>query len=259
MFYIRFVKMADTMNRAEPEIQIQIQIEIESTEPDVPRVSRINDISTVDLDTSSSTCHWCKGSGKRNKRQPKNNEGKRLLSIVKCAACNGQGTIVRTKRTRNNNGEWRSNRLIKAYPSFVAPGPAPYAVLCGNSTNTSNDSNITTTTNNNTHTNNPGMDPSQPECGPDEELCCLVGMWKVFQKLDKHRYSTDDLVTSHIACKWSKKLQHCDPNVLDIGCGLGSVLLCTAWQLPGAKCVGIETQPPRFELARRNIEFNLGR
>lgn len=94
--------------------------------------------------------------------------------------------------------------------------------------------------------------------GDDEELSFLVGNWKIFQKLGRHRYSTDDLVTTWIACNEAKRLKFKDPLLLDIGCGLGSVLLSNAWQLPDAICVGLEAQEDRFSQALRSIAYNVG-
>jgi tRNA1Val (adenine37-N6)-methyltransferase len=192
------------------------------------------DVSTVDADTERSDCHWCKTTGKRSKRMPKNTAGKRLLAIVDCQACGGAGFIPRTKRRDLESGDWKRKRIERSYPSFQAPGPAPFA--------------CTTAT--------AGIE--RKLLLDEEELCFLAGQWKVFQKLDKHRYSTDDLVTSHIACRWASSLGYTSPTMLDIGCGLGSVLLCNAWQIPQAICVGLETQQNRFELARRNISYNVG-
>jgi tRNA1(Val) A37 N6-methylase TrmN6 len=43
---------------------------------------------------------------------------------------------------------------------------------------------------------------------------------------------------------------------VDLGCGIGSVLLMVAWRFPGARVVGIEAQPVSVALARRSIEWN---
>jgi tRNA1(Val) A37 N6-methylase TrmN6 len=43
---------------------------------------------------------------------------------------------------------------------------------------------------------------------------------------------------------------------LDLGCGIGSVLLMTAWRFPEAACLGIEAQRVSFELCRRSIRYN---
>ncbi len=43
---------------------------------------------------------------------------------------------------------------------------------------------------------------------------------------------------------------------LDLGCGIGSVLLMIAWRFPGARCTGIEAQALSAGLARRSIAWN---
>jgi tRNA1(Val) A37 N6-methylase TrmN6 len=43
---------------------------------------------------------------------------------------------------------------------------------------------------------------------------------------------------------------------LDLGCGIGSVLLMTAWRFPAAQCRGIEAQRVSFELCQRSIRYN---
>ncbi|MBA3453985.1 MAG: methyltransferase [Deltaproteobacteria bacterium] len=92
------------------------------------------------------------------------------------------------------------------------------------------------------------------EPAADEDLCFLTGDWRVFQKLVGHRWSLDDLVTAWIATR------RIDPDrslrALDLGCGLGSVLLMVAWKLPRADVVGIEAQADRAELGRRSIAYN---
>ncbi len=92
------------------------------------------------------------------------------------------------------------------------------------------------------------------EPAADEDLCFLTGDWRIFQKLVGHRWSLDDLVTAWIATRGL------DPEApiraLDLGCGLGSVLLMVAWKLPHAELTGIEAQADRAELGRRSIAYN---
>lgn len=106
----------------------------------------------------------------------------------------------------------------------------------------------------------PGPAPAgaqgRPELEPagDEDLCFLSGDWRLFQKQQGHRWSLDDLVTAWIATR------HRDPahalRALDLGCGLGSVLLMVAWKLPRAEVVGIEAQHDRALMGRRSIAYN---
>jgi len=43
---------------------------------------------------------------------------------------------------------------------------------------------------------------------------------------------------------------------IDIGCGIGSVVLMTAWLYPHALCLGVEAQPTRFSQAVRSVAYN---
>lgn len=141
----------------------------------------------------------------------------------RCKACNGTGEIKRKGR--------KKKKVKKSFPSFAAPGPKPIGDHIGD---------------------------TLLQEGDDEELSYLVGSWRIFQKLGRHRYSTDDLVTSWVACNEMKRLNLARPTGLDIGCGLGSVLLCNAWQLPDATLVGIEAQEERYKQAVRSVAYNVG-
>ena len=194
-------------------------------------------------DTSSSrgcVCFQCSGEGKvmKKRRNPLPRSERHVLKQGKwlpeeriCPSCGGSGIIQRTRK-RNIDGSFQRKRVQKSFPSFRASGPQPV----------------------NVNSISPHLQP-----GPDEELCYLVGNWKIFQKLDRHRYSTDDVCTSFFSCEMLRSLGYERPLMLDIGCGIGSVLLTNAWQYPSAlACVGIEAQVDRYELARRNVEYNVG-
>ena len=100
----------------------------------------------------------------------------------------------------------------------------------------------------------PGPKPAgRPDLLPkdDEDLCYLSGEWRLFQKLDGHRWSLDDLVTAHLATS-----ERASGSALDLGCGLGSVLLMVAWRGQDLDVTGVEAQPERAEMARRSIAWN---
>ncbi len=105
----------------------------------------------------------------------------------------------------------------------------------------------------------PGPPPAGPgeradlSPGPDEDLCFLVGDWRIFQRIDGHRWSMDDLVTAHLA---AASVSEPPARYLDIGCGIGSVLQSVAWRFPGARAVGIEAQELSAGLARRSLAYN---
>lgn len=106
---------------------------------------------------------------------------------------------------------------------FVAPGPAPRA-------------------------------PEGPLPGPGEDLCFLTGDWRIFQRQRGHRWSLDDLVTAHLALREVRGSEVA--TALDLGCGIGSVLLMVAWGLPRARCTGVEAQAASAALARRSLAWN---
>jgi len=92
------------------------------------------------------------------------------------------------------------------------------------------------------------------EPAEDEDLCLLTGDWRIFQKQVGHRWSLDDLVTAWIACRRRDPARAI--RALDLGCGLGSVLLMVAWKLPHAEVWGIEAQADRAAMGRRSIAYN---
>lgn len=99
-----------------------------------------------------------------------------------------------------------------------------------------------------------------PELVPraGEDLCYLSGDWRIFQKRRGHRWSLDDLVTAWAAVRAAQQRDPARPvrEALDLGCGIGSVLLLVAWALPEVRSVGVEAQAESAELARRSIAWN---
>ncbi len=89
------------------------------------------------------------------------------------------------------------------------------------------------------------------DLGPltDDALTCD---FRIYQRAKGHRFSSDDLATAYVA--W-----HARPSakrVLDLGCGIGSVLLHLAWKMPEASFVGVEAQAMSFALLERNVARN---
>ena len=75
---------------------------------------------------------------------------------------------------------------------------------------------------------------------------------RVLQRARGHRFSSDDVATAFVA--WNARPRAV--RVMDLGCGLGSVLLLLAWKMPEATLVGIEAQAPSFALVERNVRRN---
>ena len=103
-----------------------------------------------------------------------------------------------------------------------------------------------------------------------EQLCNLLGNFRILQRVASHRWTTDDLVTSYLAGRYFSsqrgptKPKHTTMRYLDLGCGNGSVLQMITWQLVQMKystqvtCRGIEARKEAVQLARRSIAFNIG-
>jgi len=89
---------------------------------------------------------------------------------------------------------------------------------------------------------------------PGEDLCYLAGDWRILQRLDGQRWSLDDLVTAW--CAAEETLAAPPTSLLDLGCGIGAVLMLLAWRLPRARAVGIEAQAVSVDLARRSLAWN---
>lgn len=86
----------------------------------------------------------------------------------------------------------------------------------------------------------------------DEHCAALTRDWFILQRRKGHRYSVDDLLVAQKAAE----LAPGPSRVLDLGCGIGSVLLMVGWARTGARLVGIEAQQESIAMARRNLLLN---
>ncbi|TVR02075.1 MAG: SAM-dependent methyltransferase [Deltaproteobacteria bacterium] len=115
-------------------------------------------------------------------------------------------------------------RPARRPPGWSAPGPRPAGLV------------------------HPDLRP-----GPREDLCFLTGDWRILQRVDGHRWSLDDLVTAWVAVTSVPE----DPGThVDLGCGIGSVLMMVAWAFPRVRSLGVEAQPLSAALARRSLRYN---
>lgn len=105
----------------------------------------------------------------------------------------------------------------------------------------------------------PGPPPAaRPEAGlgphAGEDLCYLAGDWRIFQRIVGHRWSLDDLATAWVA---TQVVADRPPDrFVDLGCGIGTVLMLVAWRFPAARGLGIEAQATSVDLARRSLAWN---
>ena len=111
-----------------------------------------------------------------------------------------------------------------------------------------------------------GEIPKWLPVNPGEQLCNLVGKWRIMQKIGSHRWTTDDIVTAYIAATSLSQVKQVTDmenlKYLDLGTGNGSVLQMVSWFLLskrfGLKAFGVEARNEAVGLAKRSLEFNLG-
>ena len=186
---------------------------------------------------ASSSCWKCKGSGVRLKGKMGARQRRRRLAAScgaeddgSCVVCGGSGVAARAGKLAACAA---SPGRVTAPRSAASAAMGPRAARIG-----------------------------APRAG--EELCCLAGDWRVFQRVGGHRYSTEDVVTAAVAgdlvaleVARGRPVRH-----VDVGTGVGSVLQLVAWQClredPGGDYagVGVEAQQDSADLARRSVAYN---
>ena len=100
----------------------------------------------------------------------------------------------------------------------------------------------------------PSPDPDLLGPRPGEDLSYLAGDWRIVQRAGGHRWSLDDLVTAWFAARDAADAP--PRTLLDLGCGIGAVLMLLAWRFPALSAVGIEAQAVSVDLARRSLAWN---
>jgi tRNA1Val (adenine37-N6)-methyltransferase len=94
--------------------------------------------------------------------------------------------------------------------------------------------------------------PEEPdELGPLSHDT-IAGDYRITQRLRGHRYSLDDVLTAWEAATTAPEATRC----LELGSGVGSVLLMLAFRLPGARFVAVEAQRNSFQLLAHNVAQN---
>lgn len=94
--------------------------------------------------------------------------------------------------------------------------------------------------------------PGGVDLEPGETLDGLCGHWRIFQLEKGNRFSVDDLVTAWYGTTWCPR----PGRIADLGSGIGSVALVTAWRCPGAVVHTVEAQEESLRLARKSIRYN---
>lgn len=85
-----------------------------------------------------------------------------------------------------------------------------------------------------------------------ETLDFICGHFRIFQYAKGHRYSTDDVLTAWYGTTHAPRVDR----AADLGSGIGSVALISAWRLPGATFCTVEAQEMSIRLARKTMAYN---
>jgi tRNA1Val (adenine37-N6)-methyltransferase len=80
----------------------------------------------------------------------------------------------------------------------------------------------------------------------------IAGELRITQRRHGHRYSIDDVLTAWEAASLAPTAAHC----LELGSGIGSVLLMLSYKLPDARFVAVEAQRNSFRLLTENVRNN---
>jgi len=93
----------------------------------------------------------------------------------------------------------------------------------------------------------------EPTGWPDDAVYdVLIGQWSIYQRLRGHKTSTDDVLATWVAqqCMQGRAPER----YLDLGCGIGSVLLMTCHTLRPGYGLGIEAQHQSAAMAQASVE-----
>ena len=94
--------------------------------------------------------------------------------------------------------------------------------------------------------------PGGVEVEEGETLDFICGYFRIFQYAKGHRYSTDDVLTAWYGTTHAPRVDR----AADLGSGIGSVALISAWRLPGATFCTVEAQDISLRLAKKTMRFN---
>ncbi|KAI9207053.1 uncharacterized protein BJ171DRAFT_310897 [Polychytrium aggregatum] len=151
-----------------------------------------------------------------------------------CRVCSGKGIVDAAPPNQTDSKSAQVRPFKRSWPESVRPGPPASRSL---------------------------MDPeAAPQEG--EMLCSFAGHWGIYQITNGHRYTTDDLATAAVAMMHMNSLSKKHPFALthhiDLGCGLGSVLMWIAWKFHDTlvQSLGIEAQSIHVRLASRSLWLN---
>jgi hypothetical protein len=283
---------SDNIHRFVPVGSASLSADAPGWDEDVSSSSSIvdktdDDGSLVEAVYQGPICWKCRGTGKSvqgTKISEINNPNKKQKDTT-CNVCQGIGKLKPKKREREakNQRQGEITQPRRSADDWNDFGPSPYAVWA-----VQEQSNKETSHNKGVEFWNQVQQSRKEIYIPldtvdcplwlprqGEQLCNLVGSWRILQCVGSHRWTTDDLVTACVAAQQVEKqllsqvTQENDYtfHYLDLGCGNGSVLTMATWKLcqllhhqkiSNMKCVGVEARKEAFDLNQRSLSFNMG-
>lgn len=245
---------------------------------------------------SGPICWKCRGTGVTKVKKSKHSsvpitqkiKANSPVSCTECPVCDGRGKL-QPKRADvlGKQHPGAVTRARKCEAGWNVKGPLPYSLRSGSQeclwkllVRRANDGEFVQITEHPYETENttiaPYTDDNADHTGATgtihhkppswvpragEELCNLVGSWRILQRVGSHRWTTDDLVTAYVAAREST--HHAVKHYLDLGTGNASVLQMVTWALLTRKnktvhSIGIEARTEALSLARRSVAFNVG-
>lgn len=214
---------------------------------------------THETNKSGPACWKCRGSGAV--KPPKGTVGQPNYSD--CSVCDGRGRLApKRKEVMAATNPGTITRGRRCPYGWIQSGPAPHAL-----TEKTKWSKYVEKANQGSDIQVEKEESMSDEHVPNwmptysEELCNLVGTWRILQRVGSHRWTTDDLVTAYVA---SREVTPSDTvEYLDLGTGNASVLQMVTWALlkdnRSVDATGVEARLEAVNLARRSLSFNLGK
>jgi hypothetical protein len=203
---------------------------------DTPLVELSKLYVSTDSSHTLDTCWKCKGEGSKLIRKRQNEFARKQLMLVECRACNGNGS-PQIKKSDKQKSSLRFFKLNNDWKPF-GPNDGGIPFRNGNWDSEAIDQ---------------GMFPKE-----NEMLCSLSGYWGIYQFVNGHKFTTDDVCTAGFTIQTIIKESLPVKKYMDLGTGLGSVLMMVTWKCFDQleQVCAIEAQSKHIELAKRSLKLN---
>ena len=182
------------------------------------------------------TCWKCKGKGSKLVRTRKIQTGRKELTLVPCRTCDGKGS---PKSLKTKQREKTCFRFFKFNHNWQPSGPMGGIPFKNGEWDL--------------ESLDDRMIPKE-----NEMLCSLSGYWGIFQFVDGHKFTTDDVCTAGFTIQTILEESLPVRRYMDLGTGLGSVLMMVTWKLFDEfnHVCAIEAQSRHIDLASKSLKLN---